>query len=306
MDDLRGIWAAMPLPWNADGSLDTGAMDALVERYAAAGVHGAYCTGTDGEFHTLELDEFTTVVTAFARAAERVNLPVHAGTGWLTLRGAIDRTRVARDVGIHAVQVVPPFWVPVNDAERIQFYRALADAVPDVGILIYNTERIGKILGAAQIRALGVGRPVDRRLQVRRLGSRRVRGDLRRDARSRAPAGRRRHRSVVGLSDEGALLVGREPEPRAGRWTGGARSSAGDWAESDRRYTLAMGAMTDWEALLGPLTASSALSKICTRAGSCRRCRSGVRPPYLGGSEDDVARLRTLLESKYVGVGWSR
>jgi ABC-type spermidine/putrescine transport system permease subunit II len=109
--------------------------------------------------HTLELDEFRTIVTAFARAAERVNLPVHAGTGWLTLRGAIERTRIARDVGIRAVQVVPPFWVPVNDFERIEFYRALAEAVPDVGILVYNTERIGKILGAAQIQALAAAVP---------------------------------------------------------------------------------------------------------------------------------------------------
>ena len=214
MDDLRGMWAAMPLPWNADGSLDTGAMTALVERYAAAGLHGAYCTGTDGEFHTLELDEFRTVVTAFARAAERVHLPVHAGTGWLTLRGAIERTRIARDVGIHAVQVVPPFWVPVNDIERIDFYRALADAVPDVGILVYNTERIGKILGAAQIQALAVAVPSI-------VGSKYDGWDRAEFAEICAATpdlvaspGGRRDRPVVGLPDEGALLVGREPEPR--------------------------------------------------------------------------------------------
>src|SRR5215208_359753 len=119
--ELRGMWAAMPLPWNADGSLDAGALSELVARYRAAGLHGAYCTGTDGEFHTLELDDFRTVVDAFAGAAERVALPVQAGSGWLTQQGAIDRTRHVRDRGIRWVQVVPPFWVVPNEAERIAF-----------------------------------------------------------------------------------------------------------------------------------------------------------------------------------------
>src|SRR6185369_2783572 len=108
--DIRGMWAAMPLPWNADGSVDSGALGAMVERYQAAGLPGAYCTGTDGEFHTLELDEFRAVIDVFAGAAERVGLPIQAGTGWVTQRGAIDRTRYARDRGIATVQVVPPFW----------------------------------------------------------------------------------------------------------------------------------------------------------------------------------------------------
>ena len=298
MDDLRGIWAAMPLPWNADGSLDTGALDALVERYAAAGVHGAYCTGTDGEFHTLELDEFTTVVTAFARAAERVNLPVHAGTGWLTLRGAIERTRIARDVGMHAVQVVPPFWVPVNDIERIDFYRALADAVPDVAILVYNTDRIGRILGASQIRALAAAVPSI-------AGSKYDGWDRAEFAEICAATPDLVHLPVdVGIGPSSAYptkglcswVANLNPEWTMDWWRA---IEAGDWAESDRRYALAMGAMTDWEALLGPLTASSALSKICTRAGILPSMPLRVRPPYLGGTEDDVARLRSLLESRY-------
>ena len=157
--ELRGVWAAMPMPLNDDGTLDRGALNELVARYAAAGVDGAYCTGTDGEFHTLELDEFRTLAEAFAAAADRVNLPIQAGTGWLTLRGAIERTRIARDLGIRWVQVVPPFWMPLNDIERVRFYSQLAEAVPDVGIVLYNTDRIGRILGAEQIRELAEAVP---------------------------------------------------------------------------------------------------------------------------------------------------
>jgi 4-hydroxy-tetrahydrodipicolinate synthase len=298
MDDLHGMWAAMPVPWNADGSVDTGALAELVARYAAAGAHGAYCTGTDGEFHTLELDEFQTVVTAFARAAERVHLPVHAGTGWLTLRGAIERTRIARDVGISHVQVVPPFWVPVNDTERVAFFAALAEAVPDVGILLYNTERIGKVLGAAQVAALAAEVPAI-------VGSKYDGWDRVEFAEICAATPSLVHLPVdVGIGPSSAYpskglcswVVNLHPTWTMDWWRA---IEAGDWVESDRRYALAMAAMSDWEKLLGPLTASSALSKICTRAGILPSMPLRIRAPYLAGTEADVARLRDLLERSY-------
>lgn len=296
--ELGGVWAAMPMPWNADGSLDAGALNELVERYAAAGVAGAYCTGTDGEFHTLEVDEFATVAAAFARAAERVNLSIQAGTGWLTVRGAIERTRIARDLGIRAVQVVPPFWVPVNDVERIRFYRALADAVPDVGIILYNTERIGKVLGPEQIRALAGAVPTI-------VGSKYDGWDRAEFAAICAATPDLAHLPVdVGIGPSATYptkglcswVVNLNPAWMMDWWRA---IEAGDWAESDRRYALAMAAMSDWEAMLGPLTASSALAKICTRAGILPDMPLRVRAPYLAGTEEDVARLRTLLETRY-------
>ena len=89
--DIRGMWAAMPLPWNADGSVDAGAIGELVARYRAAGLPGAYCTGTDGEFHVLELDEFQAVIDAFAAAAERAGLPVEAASTAMLVESSVTR-----------------------------------------------------------------------------------------------------------------------------------------------------------------------------------------------------------------------
>jgi dihydrodipicolinate synthase/N-acetylneuraminate lyase len=296
--ELRGVWAAMPLPWNADGSLDTGALNELVGRYAAAGVDGAYCTGTDGEFHTLEADEFATVATAFARAAERVNLPVQAGTGWLTLQGAIARTRIARDLGIRWVQVVPPFWMPVNDIERVRFYGALAEAVPEVGIILYNTDRIGRILGAEQIRELAEAVPSI-------AGSKYDGLDKAEFAEICAATPDLAHLPVdLGIGPSAAYptkglcswMANLNPDWMMEWWRAVER---GDWGEADRRYELAMAAWADWEPIFAPLTASPALSKICTRAGILPSMPLRVRAPYLGGTEDDVVRLRALLERSY-------
>ena len=235
----------MPLPWNADGSLDRGALGELVARYQAAGLRGAYCTGTDGEFHTLELDDFQDVVDAFVSAAQSVRLPIQAGTGWVTARGAIARTRYARDNGVRAVQVVPPFWVPLNDLERLRFYRDLAAAVPDVGIVVYNTERIGKVLGATQIKALADAVPTI-------VGSKYDGWDNAEFAEICAATPKLVHLPVdVGIGPSSAYptlglcswVANLNPVWMMAWWSAIER---GDWPEADRRTAYAMALMRDW------------------------------------------------------------
>jgi dihydrodipicolinate synthase/N-acetylneuraminate lyase len=292
------MWAAMPLPWNADGSLDTGALGEMVTRYQAAGLPGAYCTGTDGEFHTLELDEFTGVVKAFAGAARRVGLPVEAGSGWVTQRGSIERTRAARDAGIDTVQVVPPFWVVVNDTERVRFYEALATAVPDVSILIYNTERIGRVLNAAQVAAIASAVPAI-------IGSKYDGWDPGEFAEICAATPGLVHLPVdVGIGPSRdypsvafcSWMANLNPPWTVEWWNAIDR---GDWAEADRRTAYAKGLIREWEGFTAHLTASSALAKLCARVGILPEMPLNVRPPYRAGAEDDVAILRRLIDTKY-------
>jgi 4-hydroxy-tetrahydrodipicolinate synthase len=296
--DIGGVWAAMPLPWNADWTLDKGLLGELVARYKAAGLHGAYCTGTDGEFQTLELDEFQVVVDAFAGAAVDTGLPIQAGSGWLTARGALERTRFARDRGIRWVQVVPPFWIPVNDLERVRFYSDLAGEVPDVGIILYNTERIGKVLNASQIKAVADAVPTV-------VGSKYDGWDKAEFAEICAVTPDLVHLPVdLGIGPNSAYptkglcswMANLNPVWMMAWWDAIAR---GDWVEADRRTALAMALMHDWEALLGPLTASPALAKICVQCGILPEMPLRVRPPYLAGTEGDVERLRRLMSTSY-------
>jgi len=296
--DIRGMWAAMPLPWNDDGSLDTGALSELVARYHAAGLPGAYCTGTDGEFHTLEHGEFRTVVSAFGKAAARVGLPVEAGTGWVTQPGAIERTKAARDAGIDTVQVVPPFWVVVNDWERVRFYDALARAVPDVAILVYNTERIGKVLNATQIKAIADAVPAV-------IGSKYDVWDAREFLQITRATPKLVHLPVdVGIGPSRdypsvafcSWMANLNPTWTVDWWKAIER---GDWAEADRRTALAKGLIAEWEMFTGHLTASSALAKLCARVGILPEMPLGVRAPYRAGTESDVKLLQNLIDEKY-------
>ena len=278
-----GVWAAMPLPWSADGSLDTGLLSEMVARYRAAGLQGAYCTGSDGEFHTLELSEFRAVIDAFADAADRLGLPIQAGTGWVTAQGALDRTRYAHERGIRWVQVVPPFWIPLNDTERVRFYSDLAAAVPDVGIVLYNTERIGKVLNAAQITAIAEAVPSV-------VGSKYDGWDKPEFAEICAATPDLVHLPV----DLGIGPGSTYPTKGLCSWVANLNPvwmmdwwgaiERGDWVEADRRTDYAMGLIHDWEALLGPLTASPALAKISTRVGILPDMPLRVRAPCLSSN----------------------
>jgi dihydrodipicolinate synthase/N-acetylneuraminate lyase len=296
--DIRGMWAAMPLPWNDDGSLDQAALGELVARYRAAGLPGAYCTGTDGEFHTLEHADFATVVAAFAREAERVGLPVEAGTGWVTQDGAIERTRAARDAGIGTVQVVPPFWVVVNDWERVRFYDALSRAVPDVGILIYNTDRIGKVLNATQVKAIAGAVPAV-------IGSKYDGWDPREFLQIARATPNLVHLPVdVGIGPSRdypsvafcSWMANLNPTWTVAWWDTIER---GDWAEADRRTALATGLIGEWEVSTGHLTASAALAKLCARVGILPEMPLTVRAPYRAGTDSDAELLRNLIDEKY-------
>ena len=65
--DLKGLWAAIPTPWDDLGRFDTGVLERNIERYAAIPMDGVYTTDSDGEFYAIELDEFKRVIGAFAK-----------------------------------------------------------------------------------------------------------------------------------------------------------------------------------------------------------------------------------------------
>jgi dihydrodipicolinate synthase/N-acetylneuraminate lyase len=90
---LRGLWAAMPTPWNARGGLDLSAIVTNVARLAAARVDGVYTADSDGEFYAIEAEEFRRLAETFGTAARKHRVPVAMGVTWTNMAGIIARTR---------------------------------------------------------------------------------------------------------------------------------------------------------------------------------------------------------------------
>ncbi|NUP45961.1 MAG: dihydrodipicolinate synthase family protein [Catenulispora sp.] len=145
LKDLRARLAtvvAIPVtPFAADGAVEWDQHAALVARLIEHGVGVVTPNGNTGEFYTLSDAEKRRVVeSTVAAVAGRAD--VVAGVG-LDLPCALDAARHARDAGAGALMVHQPVH-PYRSAEGwIEYHRAIADAVPELGMVLYvRDERV--------------------------------------------------------------------------------------------------------------------------------------------------------------------
>jgi dihydrodipicolinate synthase/N-acetylneuraminate lyase len=159
-ENLRGVWAAVATPFDRDDRFDEGVLRENLRRLAGAGVHGAYTTDSDGEFYAIELDEFRTIVDAFADECERLGLPSQVGVTWSNTKGVVDRVRHALDRGIQGAHVGHPFFMPMTPGSLARFWDDVQEAVPESFALIhYNTRRCPNYLLAADYAELAARIP---------------------------------------------------------------------------------------------------------------------------------------------------
>lgn len=297
---LRGVWAPLVIPWQGDGSdgqVDAGALRELVARYVAAGVHGVYATGTDGEFHVLEVAQFGPVVRAFASAVQSAGTPAQVGVSWLTQEGAFERGRIARDQGIVAFQIVQPFWLPLGDRELRRFFGEFASAFPEIALIHYNTRFGGRVL---------TGRDYASLLDVApNLVGSKLQGDEQElvDAVADAPSmhhfvldGRIMPGYLMGSPGIYSAMANVSPAWTVGMWNDVVR---GDYAEAIRKRVLSERFTADWAELQLHITSWSAQAKISLAAGLFPDMPLAVRPPYIAGDAADVRQLRAMIEAKY-------
>lgn len=295
---LRGVWVAMPTPWDHDWQVDSGMVRALVERYHQAGLHGAYTTGTDGEMHILDMAEFRTLAAAFGRASHDVSLPVQAGCTASHTDAVIERGRIAREYGINRIQVALPSWVPINDRELLRFFAALQDALPDVQLIHYNIAGAGRFLTGEDYRAILEVAP-------NLIGSKHTGGNVASLIEIVAATPELDHFVVDGQIVPGALfgangfysfVANLSPELALKLWT---LCDEGQWEQAAALRTRIDGLFRRWRAVSSEITASPALGKIATRAGIHPDMTLAVRPPYIGGEERHVEDLKGLVADHF-------
>jgi 4-hydroxy-tetrahydrodipicolinate synthase len=152
---LEGILVAVTTPFTADASaIDEEALAAQADRLINAGVHGLVPCGTTGEFTTLSVEEHKRVIELYVVAAAG-RVPVVAGVGSLSTKGAIDLAQHAERIGADAIMLVPPFYDPLDFATLKAFLTAVAESIT-LPIVYYNVPgATGIRLTADQIAELG-------------------------------------------------------------------------------------------------------------------------------------------------------
>ena len=134
---LKGSIVAIVTPMTDDGAIDEAALKRMVDWHVEQGTHGIVAVGTTGESPTLDHDEHMRVVEiVIEQAAGRV--PVIAGTGSNSTAEAIALTKHAAEAGADAALVVVPYYNKPTQAGLYAHFRAVAEAAPELPVLIYN------------------------------------------------------------------------------------------------------------------------------------------------------------------------
>ena len=132
---IEGVLTAIVTPFTDDGALHLPGLKRQILRQLAAG-NGIFCGGTNGEFFVLTEEEKVAVArTCVEEVAGRA--PVVAHIGEISTRATSRLGRQVEALGVDAVSVITPWFVPLTQAELIAHYTAIADALT-VPVFLYN------------------------------------------------------------------------------------------------------------------------------------------------------------------------
>ena len=128
-------------PFRADGIPDWDTYATLISRLIDQGISVVTPNGNTGEFYALSQAEARQAVETAAKAAGG-KAELLAGVGH-DIATATEAARHARDHGIRMVMIHQPVHPYVSAEGWIAYHTAIANAVPDLGIVLYlRTERI--------------------------------------------------------------------------------------------------------------------------------------------------------------------
>ncbi|MFJ8940937.1 dihydrodipicolinate synthase family protein [Streptomyces sp. NPDC102365] len=132
---LADVVAIPVTPFAEDGSIDQDAHRALLRRTFDAGVRIVTPNGNTGEFYALSPEE-RRLVTELTVDEARGRATVLVGVGH-DLPTAVASARHARGLGAEMVMVHQPVHPYVSEDGWVDYHRAIAAAVPELGVVPY-------------------------------------------------------------------------------------------------------------------------------------------------------------------------
>lgn len=133
---LRGMGVALVTPFLPDKSIDTQALDALIEHIISGGADFIVVLGTTAETPTLTEQE-RRFVTEHVRDKVAGRIPLVLGVGSNCTAALVEELRTRDMSGYSAVLSVVPFYNKPQQRGLIEHYTAVADASP-LPVILYN------------------------------------------------------------------------------------------------------------------------------------------------------------------------
>jgi 4-hydroxy-tetrahydrodipicolinate synthase len=142
------VFAAVPTPFAADGSLDLACARRLYE-FLADRVDGLLVAGTTGEFPALTEDERLVLIDTAIDVLGPDRIIAHIGAP-----DAYRAVRLAREaslLGASRIAAITPYYLAASPAEVTEYYLRIREAAPEPGLYAYIfPERTGLTVAPQQ------------------------------------------------------------------------------------------------------------------------------------------------------------
>jgi dihydrodipicolinate synthase/N-acetylneuraminate lyase len=142
--DLQGLIGMVPAFTTEDGwdpqvknSINVSELERAVDQIIRDGMDVLAPMASSGECYTLLWDEFK-IMTDVTIAAAKKRVPVMIGCTSTNTREVLQKMDYAAKAGADGVLVGVPYYFLSSVDNAIQFYHDLADAYPQLGIMIYH------------------------------------------------------------------------------------------------------------------------------------------------------------------------
>ncbi len=154
IDFIKGVVVPIITPIDSEEMIDEAAFRRQIDYVINGGLQGILVFGSNGEFYQVEEPEMERGLRiAVDQAAGRV--PVYFGIGAINTRKCIRLAKMAVQNGASAVSILQPMFLKPTQEELFRHFKAIADAIPDTPVLLYNNPgRVGYGMNAALITKL--------------------------------------------------------------------------------------------------------------------------------------------------------
>ncbi|MDR1901890.1 MAG: dihydrodipicolinate synthase family protein [Treponema sp.] len=153
-DFIKGIIPPIVTPIRADEKLDEGVLRDHIDYMIARGISGILAFGSNGEFYMLEEDEMESILKVIMDQVKD-RLPVYMGVGAVRTSKCIRLARLGLRLGARGVSVLQPMFIKPTEDELSSHFAAIARAVPDTPVLLYNNPgRTGYAISQAVVEEL--------------------------------------------------------------------------------------------------------------------------------------------------------
>jgi dihydrodipicolinate synthase/N-acetylneuraminate lyase len=151
---LRGNWATLLLPIDADDAIDFARLADTLDAITAARVDGVYSNGTAGECHNQTEAEFDGIQGLLADRCRAAGTRFVVGACQPDPRLALERVRRAAALRPDGIQVILPDWAPVTRPEATDFLHMAAEAAAGIPLILYNPPHAKRVFPPATLAAI--------------------------------------------------------------------------------------------------------------------------------------------------------